>query len=393
LAQGTGPSLGVTFFSHRKANNMGIQDALLGTISDAMVANATNATNATIQSCIEAAQNRATNLDDLWHPYILLYTGHCLAAAVGFVLSLQAPGCYAAVMVLSGLSFLYSAITGAGMWNHLPGSYLWTGVFIKWIIVNIGATVPVLLLRSCKLSRTAIQATAVGIYVILGSNIIWTLGHDSQGHIVVYLNRTCGVALVIALLVHCVAVCVRGKRDVRSREAPLLFEVAQRFPYGFGTSMPWLVCYTVWNALFIAKITIGGLLQDILFWVLMVAYQNWDIRADGVKLPLELYFGYARPVQLGTYIAFTEFVGTFVPYFYEATELTEEQPLPVNSHAFFLFIAFVNMLWSFVVVFWAFQRLFCGLDFFKKSFKDVHALQGDESDSEKDDLDSNSGEE
>lgn len=245
---------------------------------------------------------------------------------------------------------------------------------MKWAIVNAFATIPVLILRAWKLSAQITNAFGVFVYVILGANILWTLGMDSKGHIIVYLNRVAGVMLVIALIAHCTAVCRAGLS---------LFEVRNAFPYGMGTSLPWLVCYTVWNALFIAKITVGGLLQDILFWVMMFAYSYIDDK----QLPIELYFGFARPVQLGTYIGFTEMMGTFVPFFYEAKELTETRPLPINSHAFFLFIAFMNMVWSFVCTAWAFQRLFCGLGFFESRFKEVHNILSEESDDDDDDDD------
>jgi len=316
--------------------------------------------NGTSWSLAEAEQ-RATTLEDLWHPYILLYLLHCVACGVGAVMSLYTPYAYLVVNLLSGFSFLYSAITGAEMWGNKLGDFLWTGVFIKWLIVNLFATVPVLLLRARKMSPRVIKLFGYFVYGILGSNIIWTLGMESKGHIIVYINRVAGIMLVIALIMHCVAVC-------RAKPALDLFEVRSGFLYGFGTSLPWLVCYTVWNALFIAKITIGGLLQDILFWCLMAFYQYWD----GHHLPIELYFAFARPVQLGTYIGFTEFLGTFVPYFYNSTTMSEHQPLPINSHAFFLFIAFANMLWSFVCTFWAGQRLVYGLGYFQHKFEEVH---------------------
>merc|ERR1719217_769119 len=127
--------------------------------------------------------------------------------------------------------------------------------------------------------------------------------------------------LVISLIVHCAAVCKhRGSCSGKAGQNGCgLVDIRNQFPYGFGTSFPWLVCYTVWNALFIAKITIGGVLQDFLFWALMAFYKYWDNK----HLPVELYFFFARPVQLGTYIGFTECIGLFVPYFTEATALTE----------------------------------------------------------------------
>jgi len=306
-------------------------------------------------------EQRATNIYDLYHPYVLLYLLHCVAALIGFFLSLYAPGCYALVMVLSGLTFLISACTGWPIWGYEPGSFIWIGVVIKWLIVNILATIPVLLLRAKKMPPSVVRMVAFFVYFILGSNILWTLGMESKGHIIVYLNRVAGVMLVIALILHSVAVCRAGLG---------LFEVRKGFVYGFGTSLPWLICYTVWNALFIAKITVGGVLQDILFWCLMAGYKQWD----DYHLPIELYFAFARPVQLGTYIGFTEFVGAFIPYFYQAPELTECHPLPINSHAFFLFIAFMNMLFSFLCVFNAGQRLVCGLGYFQERFEAVHGI-------------------
>jgi len=343
---------------------------------------------AALETAAALAHQKATVLADIWHPYILLYIAHTAACGVGAVLSLYAPMTYLVINLLSGFSFLYSAISGNEMWGNKVGDFLWTGVFIKWLIVNLFATVPVLLLRARQLSTQTIKTFGIFVYVILGSNVIWTLGMDSNGHIVVYLNRVCGVMLVIALTLHCVAVCRAGLG---------LFEVRSGFVYGFGTSLPWLVCYTVWNALFIAKITIGGLLQDILFWCLMAFYQYWD----GHHLPVELYFAFARPVQLGTYIGFTEFCGTFIPYFYESNTMDDHQPLPINSHAFFLFIAFMNMLWSFVVVFWAAQRLVFGLGYFQDKFDEVHGrvredilmqdLSGEEEESEEEGEEESSG--
>lgn len=270
-------------------------------------------------------------------------------------------------MVLSGTVFVYSAASGTPMWGYDFPGFTWIGVFAKWLIVNAFATVPVLMLKACKYSRNVVFAFGVFVYSILGANVIWTLFdfkygmEDGNNHIVKIINQCCGVSLTVSLIIHCIALCRHG-RD--------LIVVAGGFPYGFGTTFPWLACYTCWNALFIAKITIGGTLQDILFWVLMFAYQCMDRKQPYI----ELYFFFARPVQLGSYIAFTEWMGTFVPYFYEATTLNDHQPLPVNSHAYFLFICIMNLIFSLLPLYWACQRLVFGLNDFEDRYISVEGV-------------------
>lgn len=247
---------------------------------------------------------------------------------------------------------------------------MWIGFFAKWLIVNLAATVPVLLMRACNFSQRCVKISGICIYVILGSNVIWTMFmKNDYDSFIVYVNRTAGAMLTIALIIHCIGVCKAnyGLFEVRSLDGG-------NFPYGFGTSFWWIVCYTVWNFLFAARIGIGTTLQDFLFWGLMFFYKWWD----GVQLPIELYFGFARPVQLGSYIAFSEFMGGFVPYFYESTTLSEEQPMPVYSNAYVLFIATANMVLSFFVVGWAVQRLICGLGFFQSRFEEVHKIEKDD---------------
>lgn len=322
----------------------------------------------------------ATDFDSLWHPYIVLYMGHCIVAALFAISSLYAPKITSVIILLSGLTFVISAAASIPIWAHKPGSYLWLGVFIKWLIVDLAATVPVLLMRACAFKPSVVRLIGIPVYVILGSNVIWTMFMDSEKMFIVYINRVAGGMLTIALILHCVAVCRAGYG---------LFEVRNGFPYGFGTSYAWILCYTVWNFLFAIRIGIGTTLQDFLFWALMAFYKWWDDK----HLPVELYFGFARPVQLGSYIAFTEFVGAFVPYFYEAETLAVEQPLPIYTSSFVLFIAFLNMLWSFCVVFWAAQRCFYGLGFFQLRFDAVFSLEGKEDSQELEALNGESEEE
>merc|ERR1712178_26750 len=217
-------------------------------------------------------------------------------------LSLYAPLLTVGLMMGSGLIFAVSAIFGIPLWGNEPGSFLWIGFFAKWLIVNLAATGPVLLMRARNCGKKAVNISGICIYFILGSNVIWTFfmpPKNPEEAFIVYVNRTSGAMLTIALIIHCIGVCKAGYG---------LFEVRNldkgNFPYGFGTSFWWIVCYTVWNFLFAARIGIGTTLQDFLFWGLMFFYKWWD----GVELPIELYFGFARPVQLGSYIAFSEFI-------------------------------------------------------------------------------------
>jgi len=302
-------------------------------------------------------------------------------AALFAFLSLYVPKITAGIILASGLTFLISAIAKMPIWGHMPGSYLWLGVFIKWLIVDLTATIPVLLMRGIKMKPKVVRLLGYPVYVILGSNVVWTMFYsmdngDEQMAIVI-VNRICGGSLTIALILHCVAICQAGYG---------LFEVRGGMPYGFGTSFDWILCYTVWNVLFAARIGLGTTLQDFLFWAMMAFYKY----SDGKHLPIELYFGFGRPVQLGCYIGFTEFLGAFVPYFYESSTLTDEQPMPIYSSTYFFFIAWLNMLWSFCVVFFAGRRLFCGLGRFQERFEAVHSLshKGELLDGSEDDDDS-----
>jgi len=322
--------------------------------------------NSTFFPCDSTAPRDPTDFFSLWHPYILMYMGHCVNATVFALLSLYAPVVTAVIMAASGLIFLTSAIWSIPIWGNEPGSFLWIGFFLKWLIVNLAATVPVLLMRKYNFSYKCVKISGICIYIILGSNVIWTMFMDSEKMFIVYVNRVAGGMLTIALILHCAAVCKAGLGLFEVRG-----EVGSQMPYGFGTSHAWILCYTVWNFLFAARIGLGTTLQDFLFWALMAFYKH----IDGHELPIELYFGFARPVQLGSYIAFSEFLGAFVPYFYEATSLTEEQPLPIYSNSFILFVAVLNMIFSVFIVGWSAQRLICGLGYFQTRFEEVHKLE------------------
>jgi hypothetical protein len=293
----------------------------------------------------------ACDFEQLWHPYVLLFITHCAAAALATFLSLKFPKALIWIMALSGLAFPISAIFGLPMWQYTVVDFYWWGVFIKWVIVNALATIPVVIIKANNLTAGQMRCISILVYVILGSNVVWTMFAVHEGHLVRFVNRGAGTFLTLALTIHCVALCRHGYKlvDVNPKSG---------FPYGYGTPLPWLICYTVWNVLFIIQIATGSTLQDILFWAIMYAY--WYV--DKPRKPIELYFLYGRPVQLGSYIAHAEWMGTFVPYFRDAETLKETHPLDVNGNAYIFFISLANFVWSLVVTYWSVKALVKGFE-------------------------------
>lgn len=150
--------------------------------------------------------------------------------------------------------------------------------------------------------------------------------------------------------------------------------------YGYGTSLSWLVCYTVWNALFVIELAVGMVLQDIFFWAMMIFFYYWSDRHSGI----ENYFAMARPISLSVYIATSDWPG-LLDFFRSADPLG----LNLTSHAFFLFLAVVNVMFSFYVFYWAMCLLLDyghADDYFRTTFKSQNYDEEleDESDEESD---------
>jgi hypothetical protein len=151
--------------------------------------------------------------------------------------------------------------------------------------------------------------------------------------------------------------------------------------YGYGTSLSWLVVYTVWNALFVMELAVGLILQDIAFWAMMIFFYYYSGEGSGI----ENYFAMARPISLSMYIATSDWPGLH-DFFRKA----EPMGLDVTSHAFFLFLAVANFLFSFYVLYWELCLCFgCGgaSDYFRKTFKNQSLDLDDEEDDEDSELD------
>jgi len=284
--------------------------------------------------------------------------GYSLHVAVALLFMLMSVRCTRALMVvmtLSGSLWPLTAVLNFPIWGEddlKPGSFFWWGTFIKWLIVNFLACVPVLWLKQLdRPTPRQIRLTGIFVYVILGSNVVWTVGYI-KNQVVDWVNHIIAFFLTLSLALHCCALSRHSKTCKR------LFELKRGLVFGYGTPYPWLMCYTVWNILFVAEISIGMTLQDILFWALMIGYRTMDTKRE----PIEMYFAFARPVQLGTYIALSDWVGTVLPVLRNANTLKKEQPLPVNSNSFIFFIVLGNLIWSILCTWWAAKRLIWGFD-------------------------------
>jgi len=255
-------------------------------------------------------------------------------------------------MALSGLLWPISAIIdacgGAGMghiWHDAPWSGEWFMTFFKWVIVNAAAALPVLVVKAYNVSNRFCHFTGYFIHAVLGANILWTLIHKVNGW-VRFFNFSVGISLTISLVTYMVALAKSGES---------LLEKVNGVPYGRATPLPWLICYTIWNATFVADLSIGMTLQDILFWAMMIVMQ----RFDRYPLTIDLYFAFARPIQLGTYIALGCWTG-IVPWFRDAELHNPIQPLGINDDFYFLFITLINLMLSFFCLYEALQALMFG---------------------------------
>jgi len=278
----------------------------------------------------------------LWHPYLWLYIMHLLVALATTILAFHRPKVLMVVMVASGflwpLSALINLIWGGRtgwIWDTEPWSGEWVMTFIKWLIVDAAAALPVLIVKEHDVPESTVQTVGMFIYGILGANILWTLLYKVNGW-VRCLNFCVGIMLTLSLALE-VAALINARK-------PLL-EKINGIPYGRATPLLWLVCYTGWNATFVGDLSIGMTLQDCLFWAMMYMMQFVDPK----PLTIDLYFAFARPLQLGVYIALGCWSGIF-PWFREAERYYPVEPLGINNDFYFLFLTAVNLVVSFVVV-------------------------------------------
>lgn len=194
------------------------------------------------------------------------------------------------------------------------------------------------------LGKSALVQTALTVFlnVILGVNVLWTLGYPAPLP-VQKVNNTTGVILTVALILHCVSLHRRGIPLAEVFETNGERKTA-RVLYFRTPPLSWIVCYTVWNVLFAgACMGVPVALQDILLWCLMVQLYYDSDQAR----PIEDYFGHVRPIQLAMWILGTTFMGQ-IPNFKDV------EPIPAlfDSPPFYLFLSGVNLGYGILVLVW-----------------------------------------
>jgi len=295
--------------------------------------------------------------DSLLHPAFVSYWIHCIAAGVVVCLILYLPGDLGHKLVIVLLPLLVSIWIASWIWQFQVcrlkppcftcdppsnGQGTWWLMFVKSLIVNIGPVVPML---GCIIGGWGARGRNIAagiVYFILWANVFWTLFFpwiaQFNVNMTVWANWWTGASLCISLLVHLAALCNKGV---------VLFQVEGKILYGYGTSLSWLICYTIWNGQFVLSLAPGLTLQDILFWCLMFAFYY----ASGQARPVEDYFAMARPIQLGLYIGLSDWLD-LIPFF-----RVPGIGLDVNRHAYFLFLASANFVYSLYVLFYEIKLL------------------------------------
>merc|ERR1719464_1682869 len=105
---------------------------------------------------------------EMWHPYILLFWTHVFLAGAATIASLHCPKVLFVLMACSGLLWPISWATGQTLWDskHSPGSADWWMTFVKWLIVDAAAGLPVLACKAFTFSKNTVVAIGIGIYVV-----------------------------------------------------------------------------------------------------------------------------------------------------------------------------------------------------------------------------------
>jgi len=250
-------------------------------------------------------------------------------------LGVRAPRALLAILVASLVVWPISWFSGLPIEGMAPGDWEWTMFSVKNVIVVVAPTVPSLGCVIWGWGRRARQRMGWFIYGILWVNVFWTLFYSFDSD-----RNALNIAIGVNALSLCISLPLRVLSMTKSGVALLRVEHGD-MTLGFGTSLSWLVCYSVWNSLFSAwEFQADHSLQVILCWCMMVFYYY----RTGGDVRIEECFAMARPIQLSCYMLFEGVLG-FV--FGGPPKISA-----VLGQRYLFFIASANLFFSVYVTLW-----------------------------------------
>mmetsp|Transcript_43922 Transcript_43922/g.127873 ORF Transcript_43922/g.127873 Transcript_43922/m.127873 type:complete len:296 (-) Transcript_43922:238-1125(-) len=271
--------------------------------------------------------------DTVWAPQL---TENAIQVALGLLTipaTLWVPWAVVATIPLAVLFPVLSASLDIDVWHMQPESDDWRSSMVKLFAVAFMASLPMLLVRILPLGKSAMQCFGFYISIALILNILWTLNHVEG-----WTDKVNGVGAVLL----CLIVVVQIVKLVARGEA-----IVEKSPNGLAvlahmTPLPWTICYTVWNAIFISRYRgLHSIIHLFTPWCGMF-FAHWAIGGYG---RLEDNFGYQRATTLGTYLIVSKACG-MLDYFRE----TPLDPGPTDQTLFMLFMAYTNDLVLFALL-------------------------------------------
>jgi len=262
-----------------------------------------------------------------WSPQM---THYLIETVVGFgtiAASFWLPGLLIGAFVLSVLLPILSSGFDLMVWDIEPGSDDWNSKVFKWFAVTFLATLPALLIRMLPVGRRALQAFGVYTCVVVIINMLWTLYYLDTW--IDKVNGACAVLLCISRALQMYIAYSRGDAFAEKSKNG-------RVVYITTISMPYVVCYMVWNTIF-SSMEFGflGAFHIFMCIVGMLAAH----RAGAGQRPIEHTFSYARSTTLGAYTS-VYFLCGMIDYFRDGPV----DPAPSDQTLFLLYAAYMNLL-------------------------------------------------
>jgi len=262
-----------------------------------------------------------------WSPQMTYYLIQTVVGLGTIAASFWLPGLLIGAFVLSVLLPILSSGLDLFIWDMEPRSDEWIAKVFKWFAVTFLASLPALLIRVLPVGKRALQAFGVYTCIVVLINMLWTLYYSDT-----WIDKVNGAGAVLLCISRALQMYIaysRADAFAEKSENGLIVYVA-------AISMPYVVCYMVWNTIFSAmEFGFLGALHIFMCIVGMLAAH----RAGGCQRPIEHTFSYARSTTLGTYTCLYSLCG-MIDYFRDSPM----DPAPPDQTLFLLYAAYTNLL-------------------------------------------------